>query len=713
MAENIQGVIDRVTFHNTENGFCVFKVKVDRQVALVPVVGFIPEINQGEYVTCSGDWQTDKNHGLQFKATSIVLSTPATLEGMERYLGSGLIYGIGPGFAKKIVAALGKDTFDIIENNPERLKSIAGIGGERYKKIISSWQQQKKVREIVVFLHQYGIGTSRAVKIYKAYGDKAVEKIKTNPYRLALDIRGIGFQTADVLAQKLDIPKDSIARASAGVQHLLQEQSSSGNCAIASQELIKLAIDLLDVDEKIIKQGIEYEVSQLRIVPEIILGEEYLFLTRLHQQEEDVAANIKRLQAYDLKFKFSAKELTTQQEINLSKGQQEAVKNSLANKVSIITGGPGVGKTTVINVIINAILKKTRNVLLAAPTGRAAKRMSECCNQPAKTLHRLLEFDPRKRSFKRCEEYPLIANFLIIDESSMLDLNMTYYLLRAIPNDCSLILIGDVDQLPSVGPGAILKDLIGSDKIVTSQLTEIFRQASTSQIIINAHKVNEGLIPALSSSKDKASDWYFIEANSPEEVISKLIYVVSKRVPERFAYDALSDIQVLSPMNRGGLGTATLNIKLQQALNKNKTKISKYGTDFILGDKVMQIVNNYDKDVFNGDIGFISNLDTQEDMLQVDFDGNLVEYEFNELDEIVLAYATSIHKSQGSEFPVVVIPFTMHHYSLLEKNLLYTAITRGKNLVIIIGQKKAIAMAVNNNGTHQRITNLQARLQKC
>lgn len=714
--ERLSGSVERVTFHSEESGFCVLRVKVKGKRELVTVIGSAATITPGEFVECVGTWHNDKTHGLQFKTTHLKTVPPSTLEGIEKYLGSGMVKGIGPHFAKVLVKAFGVDVFTVIEETPERMLTLPGIGKKRTDKVTAAWAEQKAIREIMVFLQSHGVGTGRAVRIYKTYGDEAIIKVSENPYRLALDIHGIGFKTADVIAGKLGIAPDSLIRAQAGVRHVLQELSGDGHCAAPHDTLIKESVKLLEIDEAILEEAIREEVTQENLVPEEIDGVPCLFLTPLYRAEQGVANSISRILSgappwgkIDTEKALPWVEEKTG--LSLSQSQRDAVRLALTSKALVITGGPGTGKTTLVNSILKILAAKQLDILLAAPTGRAAKRMTETTGREAKTIHRLLEFDPQSFGFKRGRENPLEADLIVIDESSMVDVVLMNKLLAAVPDSAALMIVGDVDQLPSVGPGAVLADIIASGSVPTVRLTEIFRQAATSKIIVNAHQINKGELP-LKNETEELSDFYFIPAETPEEIHAKLLQVVTERIPKRFGLHPVRDVQVLTPMNRGGLGAHALNSELQKVLNGNsEPKITRFGTTFSPGDKIIQTVNNYDKEVFNGDIGQILEIDIDESSLKADYDGKIVEYEFGELDEVSLAYATSIHKSQGSEYPAVVIPLAMQHYMLLERNLIYTAVTRGKKLVTIIGQPKALGMAVKNKNATKRLTNLTERLR--
>ena len=713
----IQGSIERVTFHSESSGFCVLRIKVKSYRELITVIGSAASVTAGEYVECLGFWTNDRQHGQQFKATVLKIVAPTTLDGIEKYLGSGMVKGIGPHFAKKLVKAFGELVFDVIEQSPERLLELPGIGKKRQQRVTNAWSEQKIIREIMVFLQSHGVGTSRSVRIYKTYGEEAINKVRENPYRLALDIHGIGFKTADTLAQKLGIAPDSLIRAQAGVRHVLQEWSSEGHCAAVRQTLCAMAVKLLAIPVAIIDAAITAELVEGNLIAEIINQDEVIFLTPLNRAEIGCATHLLRLNQGEppwgsIDAQKAISWVEGQTGLTLSASQRAAIELVLQHKVAVITGGPGVGKTTLVNSILKILSAKHINISLCAPTGRAAKRLSESTGLEAKTVHRLLEFDPAVFAFKRNDELPLELDCLVIDEASMMDVVLMNQLLKAVPSTAALLIVGDVDQLPSVGPGAVLADIIESGQIATVRLTEIFRQASTSKIITNAHRINQGQLPQSDSSLS-LSDFYCLYAETPEEIFAKLMHVVLERIPQRFNLDPVNDVQVLTPMNRGGLGARSLNIELQKRLNgQSEPKVTRYGSTYAPGDKVIQRIKNYDKEVFNGDIGIISSIDIEDSLLQITFDERIVDYEFNELDEIALAYATSIHKAQGSEYPAVVIPMAMQHFMLLERNLLYTGVTRGKQLVVVIAQPKALAMAVKNQRSQRRITNLISRLNQ-
>ena len=708
--ENLAGLVERVTFHNEDNGFCVLRVKARGQRDLITVVGHAAAIGAGEFVQASGRWVNDRTHGVQFRADFLRAAPPTTAEGIEKYLASGMIKGIGPIYARKLVKTFHEQVFDAIEQTPERLQEIDGIGPKRAESIVAAWADQKAIREIMIFLHSHGVGTLRAVRIFKTYGADAIRLISENPYRLARDIRGIGFKSADQIAGKLGIEKTAMIRARAGIGYALSEAMDEGHCGLPLAQLVPMAVRLLDVPAEIIETALDLELHDGAVIADSVDGERCIFLAGLHRAERAIAARIKALRSGALPWPTidAAKAIRwveTKAGITLAASQREAVQLALATKVLVVTGGPGVGKTTLVNAILKILMVKGVNVALAAPTGRAAKRLSESTGCEAKTIHRLLEADPVHGGFRRKEDHPLQCDLLVVDETSMIDVPLMHVLLKAVPDQAALILVGDVDQLPSVGPGQVLADVIGSAAVPVVRLTEVFRQAAESRIIVNAHRINQGRMPEW--VQDPASDFHFIECADPEDGAAKILQIVRERIPTRYGLDPIRDIQVLCPMNRGGLGARSLNIDLQKALNgSGELRVERFGSTYSIGDKVMQVENDYEKDVYNGDLGVVRSIDPETSEMVIEFDGREVTYGFGELDEVALAYATTIHKSQGSEYPAVVIPLTTQHYPMLQRNLLYTAVTRGKRLVVIVGQKKALAIAVKGAGAKRRWSKL-------
>jgi exodeoxyribonuclease V alpha subunit len=709
--EALAGLVERVTFHNADSGFCVLRVKARGQRDLVTVVGHAATIAAGEWVQMSGTWINDRTHGLQFKAAFLKASPPTTLEGIEKYLGSGMIRGIGPVYATKLVRAFGAAVFELIEQEPSRLREVTGIGPKRAARIVAGWADQKVIREIMLFLHANGVGTSRAVRIYKTYGNEAVQRISENPYRLARDIRGIGFLTADRVAEKLGIEKTAMIRVRAGISFALAEAMDEGHCGLPLDELTVLTEKLIEVPPALIASALALELEAGEVVANTVADRDCVFLAGLYRAEQAIAERLRalsrgRLPWSEIDADKAIPWVETRTGLTLAESQRTAVQLALRSKVLVITGGPGVGKTTLVNSILKIIRAKGIEVALCAPTGRAAKRLTESTGLEGRTIHRLLESDPKTGGFKCCEEHPLDCALLVVDEASMVDVLLMRALLKALPDQAALLIVGDVDQLPSVGPGQVLADIIVSNAVPVVRLTEVFRQAAQSCIIVNAHRINRGQMPEWEAAP--GSDFFFIEAQEPEEGVRKLLSVVRDRIPARFGLDPVRDVQVLCPMNRGILGARTLNIELQQALNPpGERRVERFGWTFCPGDKVMQVTNDYDRDVFNGDLGVISRLDMEESELAVSFDGREVVYGFGELDELVLAYATTIHKAQGSEYPAVVIPLTTQHYAMLARNLLYTGVTRGKRLVVLVGQRKALAIAVRNGNGRRRWSKLR------
>ena len=727
MSTELTGQIERITFSNEENGFTIAKVKVAGRRDLVTVVGTLMAPMPGEILDMKGEWTRHPKFGEQFKVAEYRSKVPATVDGIRKYLGSGLIKGLGPVMAGRIADKFGKETLEIIENDIQRLAEVAGIGRKRIGMIASAWDAQRDIRDVMLFLQSHGVGSGYAARIFKHYGSRSIAVVRQNPYRLAGDIFGIGFVSADQIAAKLGIAKDAGMRVEAGILYVLNQLADEGHVCFPYEPLILKSCDILSVDRNMVVRSLEKLARNQKIVIEDISSDsaahpekqKAVFLSRLHLCEIGIARGLKNL----IDSPKSMREIDSQKAIDWVQGrlaisladkQIEAVRRAIENKVMVVTGGPGTGKTTIINAVLKIYLRIRARILLAAPTGRAAKRMGETTGLEAKTIHRMLEYSLQKGGFQRDEEKPLDCDVLVIDEASMIDTILMYFLLRAVPPAATFILVGDVNQLPSVGAGNVLNDIIASDAVPVVTLDKIFRQAMTSSIIVNAHKINEGMLPSLGApSPGSRNDFYFIEQDDPEKILEIIIELSRERIPRRFGLDPVEEIQVLTPMHRGIVGAGNLNQKLQAALNPGEGGITRGDRIFRIADKVMQIRNNYEKEVFNGDIGRISSIAWEEREVMITFDGRQVPYDFSDLDEIVPAYAVSVHKSQGSEYAAVIIPIVTQHYILLQRNLLYTAVTRGKQLVVIVGSKKALAIGVNNNKTQERYTRLKSRLRKC
>ncbi|MFB3852446.1 MAG: ATP-dependent RecD-like DNA helicase [Vicinamibacterales bacterium] len=712
--ESLSGVVERVTFHNPENGFLVLRVQLRGRRDLVTVVGHAPAVNPGEHVEALGRWVHDRVHGPQFQCSTIDCLPPTSEAGIEKYLRSGLIKGIGPFLARQLVVAFGTDVFDVIERMPERLQTVRGIGPVRAGRILASWAEQKAVRAIMVFLHDHGVGTSRAVRIFRTYGGDSIKLIREDPYRLARDIRGIGFQTADRVAESLGIEKTALIRARAGLSYVLARATDEGHCGLPVERLTDEAKRLLEIPETTISEALALETADGTLVADELDGRPCVFLAGLHASERAIASRLARLGGLPASLPpidaLKAIEWVERRRgMTLAPSQRDAIALALRSRVVVITGGPGVGKTTILESLLAIVRAKGVRPALCAPTGRAAKRLAEVTGLEAKTIHRLLEADPRTGGFRRAENNPLECDLLVVDETSMVDVPLMHALLKALPPRAALVLVGDADQLPSVGPGCVLSDVIASGRVPVVRLTEVFRQASESRIIVNAHRINRGEMPDLTPSRD--SDFHFVQVAEPEAAAERTLEIVADRIPRRFGLDPVSEVQVLCPMNRGLSGARALNLELQKRLNPNGAPfVERFGWRFGTGDKVMQVENDYDKDVYNGDIGRIETVDPEGGTLTVIYDGRPVTYDLDDLDRLVPAYACTIHKAQGSEYPAVVVPVSTQHYPMLQRALIYTAVTRGRRLVVLVGQVKALATAVRGRLAPRRWTKLRAWL---
>lgn len=716
--QDLEGVLERITFQNAENGYTVAKILPKGKIQQVTVVGALAGVQVGEMLLLHGTWSNHHQYGRQFEVNSYQVQLPASLEGIRRYLGSGLIKGVGPVTAKKIVETFGLKTLTILDEHPERIQEVPGIGRSKTEIIAQAWQEQQFVKEVMLFLQSHGVSASLAIKIFKQYGQQAIEVVRTTPYRLARDIFGVGFKTADQIARKLGLAADSPDRIQTGLLYALGNLSNEGHCFATREQLINETLPLLDLTEEICAPQIEQLVAQEALIKD----EDAYYLPPFYYAESGVAKKLNRVindprdrlgVFRTINWQLAMAAMDQAGSIQLTDQQKLAVQSALTQKVSVLTGGPGTGKSTITGTIIRLLQERHCSVLLAAPTGRAAKRLSETTGLTARTIHRLLEFKPAEETiFIRDRQNPLDADMIIIDETSMVDILLMNHLLNAIESGSHVLFVGDKDQLPSVGPGNVLRDLIASDKIPVVILDTIFRQSEDSYIIVNAHRINNGQMPEFPK---EATDFYLFPESDPQKAADWVVDLVKERIPQKFGFNPLQDIQVLTPMHRGAAGVIELNQRLQEALNPPdapKAEVRHGSRVFRAGDRVMQIRNDYERQIFNGDLGIIERIDSEEHLVTVNFEDRLVPCETLQLEELVHAYAISIHKSQGSEFPVVVMPLVMQHYMMLQRNLVYTGVTRARKLVVLVGDKRSIGMAVRNNRIAQRNTRLKERLQK-
>ena len=705
---SIEGVLERIVYSNEETGWSVVRVWI-RGRGEVTAVGHLSGAQPGESLKLIGRFVRDKKYGEQFRVESFLTVKPSTFIGLEKYLGSGLVDGLGPTMAKRLVQHFGLDTLEVIEHEPDRLAEVEGIGPVRSQKICEAWREQGEIKEVMIFLQAHGVSPAYAAKIYKRYGKTAAAKVRENPYRMAEEIRGIGFQMADKIARDLGVPVDSKHRARAGVLYTLRQEADRGHVYRPAVDLTSATAELLDIE----CPPVEAAIGDLLRSGELVRLEESVFLPHLAEAEAKLAERVRTLTAQGrlpgpIDVHRAVLWFEKREKIELAEGQRRALAQALESKVLVLTGGPGTGKTTLVRGVVEILEKKGLEIELAAPTGRAAKRLSEATGRAARTVHRLLEWSPKHGGFTRDEDRPLDADLVIVDEASMLDTVLARHLFAAVRDDARVLLVGDVDQLPSVGPGRVLADLIESGRVAVARLDEIFRQARKSLIVTNAHRIKNGTMPIL--LPDEKGDFFFIERDAPEAILATVKLLIGERIPKSFGIDA-DDIQILTPMQRGLLGAASLNAELQALVNPDGEAVPRGGRLLRIGDRVMQVKNNYDLEVWNGDIGRIAAINPLEQHLGVDFEDRRVTYEFSNLDELVLAYACSIHKSQGSEYPAVVIPLHTQHFVLLKRNLLYTAITRGKRLVVVVGSRRALELAVRSESSSRRSTHLARRLR--
>ena len=714
----LEGSVERITFHSEENHFTIAKMKIKGRRDLLTIVGHLYSLTPGEVLKVQGSFERHPKYGQQFRITHYESVIPATVVGIEKYLGSGLVKGIGPEMANRIVKKFGLETLNIIEKDIQKLAKVEGVGPKRIGQIKEAWKEQKEIRRIMIFLQGYGVSTGLATKIFKTYGQQAVTRLQENPYTLATDIFGVGFLTADRIAEKMGMAKEALIRLEAGLIYILQQKSEEGQVCLPEEALMPAAATQLAVDSHLIDQALKGLIEKKVLHTQQTEGGTLLiFLPYLDFSEEGIARRMKALVKAKTRMEAKAEEILVQVEktlrLRLSAKQKEAVHKALSQKVLIITGGPGTGKTTIIRSILEIYKQLDRRCVLMAPTGRAAKRLAEVTHFPAATIHRGLGYNPKMGGFQKDEDHPLPADLVVIDEASMVDTSLMFHLLKAVPDQAVLILVGDVFQLPSVGPGNVLADFIESGRIPVVHLDQIFRQGEGSLIVVNAHRIHQGEMPILVREEEgRNKEFYFLDQEDPEKAARWILEMVQEKLPKRYSFDPLQDIQVLTPMYKGAVGAENLNQFLQEHLNPDQRSIQRGPRLYKIGDKVMQIRNNYDKDVFNGDIGRLSKIDRENQEVWVNFDGRFVVYDFSELDELVLAYAISVHKSQGNEYPAIVLPVMIQHFILLQRNLIYTAVTRAKRVVVLIGTRKALAIGIKNNKPQLRHSFLKERLIK-
>jgi len=712
----LEGSVERITFHSEDNHFTIAKMKIKGRRELLTIIGHLFSITPGEILKVQGSFERHPKYGQQFRITHYESVIPATVLGIEKYLGSGLVKGIGPEMAKRIVKTFGLETLNIIEKDIQKLAKVEGIGPKRIGQIKEAWKEQKEIRRIMIFLQGYGVSTGLATKIFKTYGQQAVSRLQENPYTLATDIFGVGFLTADRIAEKMGLAKEALIRLEAGLIYILQQKSEEGQVCLPDEALMQAATAQLAVDTHLIEQALKGLIEKKAFhTQEAVSGSTLIFLPYLDFSEEGIARRLKALVQAKTRVDRRAEEILVQVEktlrLRLSVKQREAVQKALSQKVLIITGGPGTGKTTIIRSILEIFRQLDRRCVLMAPTGRAAKRLAEVTRFPAATIHRGLGYNPKMGGFQKDEDHPLPADLVVVDEASMIDTSLMFHLLKAVPDQAALILVGDVFQLPSVGPGNVLSDFIESNQIPVVHLDEIFRQGEGSLIVVNAHRIHQGEMPILVREEEgRNKEFYFLDQEDPEKAARWILEMVQEKLPKRYSLDPLQDIQVLTPMYKGAVGAENLNSFLQEHLNPEQRSVQRGARLFKVGDKVMQIRNNYDKDVYNGDIGRLTKIDRENQEVWVNFDGRFVVYDFSELEELVLAYAISVHKSQGNEYPAVVLPVMIQHFILLQRNLIYTAVTRAKRVVVLIGTRKALAIGIKNNKPQLRHSFLKERL---